>query len=87
MKTKRPTAAIAASALGISAAMFGLTAIAEDVVALPVPAPAVIIDKESLKIDVAAHVRSIDASLRRATVAPAAEDRVKVAAADARARG
>jgi hypothetical protein len=88
MKTKTFTVTISSLMLATAAALAVLPAAADEVVAIamPVARAAVEIDRESLKIDVAAHVRSIDASLRRATVVPAVED-LKVAAADARARG
>ncbi|MND02339.1 hypothetical protein D3C83_216820 [compost metagenome] len=49
--------------------------------------PSIEIDEAPLKIDVAAHVREIDASLRRAKVERSAPPDAKVAVADRRARG
>ena len=80
------TVGIAISGLG--AFLAGPVAAAQGLAVEPVhAAPSIEIDPAPLKIDVAAHVREIDASLRRAKVERSAPDDVKVAAADRSARG
>lgn len=82
----RNTVGIAISGLG--AFLFGPVAAAQRLAVEPARATMPIeIDRAPLKIDVAAHVREIDASLRRAKVERSTPDDVKVAAADPRARG
>ena len=87
MKTRSNiTVGIAISGLG--AFLVGPVAAAQGLAVEPVrSAPSIEIDQAPLKIDVAAHVREIDASLRRAKVERSTPDDVKVAAADPRARG
>ena len=88
MRTERFAATLASLVLGFGATMAEPPAVADEVASPPMVLPTAIeIDKATLKIDVAAHVRSIDESLRRATVTRIAKDGVKVAAADARTRG
>jgi len=73
---------------GLGAFLVGPVGAAEGLAVEPVrTVPSIEIDRAPLKIDVAAQVREIDASLRRAKVERSAPEDVKVAAADRRARG
>jgi hypothetical protein len=79
----RVTRAFALALAGRVAAADGL---AVETVRSPTP---IEIDMKSVKIDVAAHLRAIDASLRQAVIVgggEAAEEPVTVAVADKRAR-
>jgi hypothetical protein len=88
MKTHRRNITVGIAISGLGAFLVGPVAMAQGLAVEPVRAAVPIeIDKAPLKIDVAAQVRDIDASLRRAKVERSAPGDVKVAAADPRGRG
>lgn len=76
--------------IGIVAILLGQALSADELVRKPErPAAPLAIDSAPLRIDTAAHIRAIDASLRQAVVKtpPVEPEPVKVAVNDARSRG